>query len=74
MLSPAMLQKNGLRAVYVPLLDACKIYGVSDAMLRRLCRSGHLEAVKMGRTWLINIAQPRKPGQRGPVYGVHANR
>jgi hypothetical protein len=54
--------------VYVPLLDACKFYGVSDAMLRRLCRSGHVEAVKLGRGWLVNIAAPRKSGTRGPQF------
>ena len=71
---PPLPSKNALRVVYVPLVDARQLFGVSDAMLRRLCRSGRLDAVKLGRTWLINIAQPRKPGRRGPVFGVHENR
>ncbi|MEZ0245957.1 MAG: helix-turn-helix domain-containing protein [Methylophilaceae bacterium] len=65
---PALLSEFAPVVVYVPLQDACKIYGISDAMLRRLCRSGHVEAVKHGRGWLVNIAAPRKPGTRGPQF------
>ena len=70
MATPSLLSKIASNVVYVPLADACVLYGVSDAMLRRLCRSGHLEAVKHGRSWLVNVAVSRKHGQRGPKFGV----
>ena len=70
MARPSLLTKIASGVVYVPLADACVLYGVSDAMLRRLCRSGHLDAVKLGRSWLVNVASARKEGSRGPKYGV----
>lgn len=67
MISPRPTLQNAPVALYVPLLQAVPLYGVSDAMLRRLCRAKRVDAVKHGGTWLVNVAAPRQPGTRGPV-------
>jgi hypothetical protein len=69
MLPPSLLSKIAPKAVYVPLSDACRFYGVSDSMLRRLCRSGYVDAVKAGRSWLVNLAVSRKQAKTGPRLG-----
>lgn len=67
MIRPAQPLKNAPSVLYVPLQQAVELFGISDAMLRRLCREHRIDAVKHAGTWLVNVARSRQSGTRGPV-------
>ena len=41
---------------HVSVKAAAELSGYSSQYLRRLLRNGHLEGIKIGQVWLINIA------------------
>jgi hypothetical protein len=43
--------------------------GMSESMVRRLCRTKLLAAYKDGRVWMIASHSPRLSGSRGPKSG-----
>lgn len=45
--------------LYVRATAACKILGISESMMRRLCRRGKFNAQKHGKVWYVDIASPR---------------
>jgi|GEM_PF-5414779 len=63
------LAQTGLEepSVYVWLNDAAKLMKVSDSMMRRLCRTGRVTAIKSGSFWLVDISIPRQKNKRGPL-------
>ena len=59
--------------VLVPSTEARKIAGFSRQHLQRLLRDQRIEGIKLAHDWLVYedslkayLAQPRKPGPKGP--------
>ena len=38
--------------------DAAKLWNLNPDHLKRLCEQGRVEAVKLGKMWIIDITQP----------------
>jgi len=59
--------------VLLPSTEARKIAGFSRQHLQRLLRDKRIEGIKLAHDWLVYedslrdfLAQPRKPGPKGP--------
>jgi excisionase family DNA binding protein len=59
--------------IFLSTTEAVEKSGLSRVHIQRLLRSGQLEGVKLGHDWLVFedsllafLAQPRKPGPKGP--------
>ena len=59
--------------VLIPSTEARKIAGFSRQHLQRLLRDKRIEGIKLAHDWLVYedslkayLAQPRKPGPKGP--------
>src|SRR5438270_2560561 len=68
-----MPQRINSDRVLLSTSEAMQVSGFSREHIQRLLRSGRLEGVKLGHDWLVFedallafIAQPRKPGPKGP--------
>ena len=56
-------QKDALDHL-ISVADAAKLWGLSEGHVKNICAEGKIDAVKIGKTWVIDKRQPN-PKQRG---------
>jgi hypothetical protein len=60
--------------MYRPVVEVAAACGVDPTYLRRLCRMGHVEAIRVGRAWAVRwpLVWRTPPAETGPVSRLRA--